>query len=413
VHVGIVLAIGSGGKPLVAARMLALVALGQLLGMTLWFSATAAAPALADAFDLTGGGTAWLTMAVQAGFVAGTFASAASNLADRVNARHLFAAGCAAGAAANALIPLAGSVTVVIALRLVTGAALACVYPPGLKIAAGWFLERRGTALGIVVGALTVGSAFPHLLAYAAADAPWRILMWTSSLLAVAGGVLVLTRVADGPYLAPFAPFDPRGVRRAIGNRGVRLAIGGYLGHMWELYAMWTWMPAYAAASLASAGSAPDGSGSLVAFLAIATGAAGCVIGGHWGDRRGKSRIARDAMILSGVSAAAAPAVFGLPAPFLIALAIVWGFSIVADSAQFSALVTEQAPPTLVGTALTLQICAGFLLTLVSIRLVPLAAEIVGWRWAFLVLVPGPALGAWVMTCLADPPARSGVPPRR
>jgi MFS family permease len=396
-----------------AARMLAWVALAQLLGMTLWFSATAAAPALADAFGLTGGGTAWLTMAVQAGFVAGTFASAASNLADRVNARHLFAAGCAAGAAANALIPLADSAAVVIALRLVTGAALACVYPPGLKIAAGWFLERRGTALGIVVGALTVGSAFPHLLAYAAADAPWRILMWTSSLLAVAGGVLVLTRVADGPFLAPSAPFDPHGMRRAIGNRGVRLAIGGYLGHMWELYAMWTWMPAYAAASLASAGStASDASGSAVAFLAIATGAAGCVIGGHWGDRRGKSRIARDAMIVSGISAAAAPAVFGLPAPWLVALALVWGFSIVADSAQFSAVVTEQAPPTLVGTALTLQICAGFLLTLVSIRLVPLAAEIVGWRWAFLVLVPGPALGAWVMTFLADSAPGTGLPRR-
>jgi MFS family permease len=387
-----------------AARMLLLVALGQLLGMTLWFSATAVVPAVAAAFDMAAGGTAWLTMAVQAGFVVATLASAACNVPDRVNARHLFAAGSAAGAVANALIPVAGSSAVVLALRFATGAALAFVYPPGLKIAAGWFRHRRGTALGVVVGALTIGSAFPHLLASGAADVAWRPLIWTSSILALAGGALVLAFVTDGPYLTPSAPFNPHAVRDALQSRGVRLATAGYLGHMWELYAMWTWMPAYAAASLAAAGSplAPHAGGSLVAFAAIGTGAVGCVLAGHWGDRWGKSRVARHAMIVSGASAAATCVTFGLPAPWLFLLALIWGFSIVADSAQFSAIVTERAERTLVGTALTLQICAGFLLTMVSIRLVPAAAELVGWRWAFLVLVPGPALGAWIMGRLSD-----------
>ena len=233
--------------------MLTLVALGLFLGMTLWFSATAAAPAIAAEFSITGAGLAWLTMAVQGGFVAGTLVSALLNLADVVNARHLFAWGCLAGAIANAAIPFAPSGAVIVLLRTATGVALAFVYPPGLKIAAGWFLNRRGTALGIVVGALTLGSAFPHLMAWAAADVPWRSMLWVSSALAIAGGAIVALGVRDGPYVSASAPFDPRAVGQVVSNRGVRLATLGYLGHMWELYAMWAWMPAFAAASIAAA----------------------------------------------------------------------------------------------------------------------------------------------------------------
>lgn len=387
----------AGGKPAAAQRMLALVAVGQFLGMTLWFSATAAAPAIAAEFRLTASDTAWLTMAVQAGFVAGTFVSALFSLADVLNPRRLFAIGCLVGAAANAAIGFVTAPLAVILLRACTGVALACVYPPGLKIAAGWFLERRGTALGILVGALTIGSAFPHLLAWGAQAVAWRVLIWVSSGLALAGGAVVFAAVKDGPYVTASAPFDPHAAREVVGNRGVRLATLGYLGHMWELYAMWGWIPAFAAASLATRGNTTPRLGSLVAFVAIASGAVGCVLAGRWADAWGKARVAGTAMVVSAACAAASVAVFGAPLPVLLAFAAVWGFAVVADSAQFSALVSEFSPRTHVGTALTLQTCAGFLLTMASLRLLPAAAGVAGWRWAFLVLVPGPVLGALAM----------------
>jgi MFS family permease len=387
-------------KPQMAHRMLWRIAAAQFLGMTLWFSATAAAPAIAREFALTPGATAWLTMAVQGGFVAGTLASALLNLADVMNARRLFAAGCAAGALANAAIAAAPSEWAIVALRFATGAALACVYPPGLKIAAGWFVERRGWAMGVLVGAVTMGSAFPHLLAWAAADVPWRPLLWISSALSLAGGAIALLTVRDGPHVTASAPFDPHAIRSVLGSRGVRLATLGYLGHMWELYAMWAWIAAFASAWLIAAGEPPGRTASLVAFVAIASGAIGCVVAGGWADRLGKARVARAALLASGACAAGAGIAFGQPLYWLLALAVVWGFAIVADSAQFSALVSEHSAHTMVGTALTLQTCAGFLLTMISMRLVPAVAASAGWRWSFLLLVPGPILGSVAMTAL-------------
>jgi len=370
--------------------------------MTVWFSATASAPAIAFEFGITGAGMAWLTMAVQGGFVAGTLVSALLNLADALNARRLFAAGCLAGAAANGAIAFVDSSAAIVALRFATGAALACVYPPGMKIAAGWFLERRGTALGVVVGALTVGSAFPHLLAWAAAGVPWRGLLALSSVLALLGAAIVGLAVEDGPYVSASAPFDPRAVAAVVRNRGVRVATLGYLGHMWELYAMWTWIPAYAAASLAGSAWSPGRTGSLVAFVTIASGAVGCVLAGRWADDWGKALVAGGSMAMSAACCVLAGLAFGAPLPVLLLLGIVWGFFVVSDSAQFSALVAEFSPRTHVGTALTLQTCVGFLLTLVSMRLLPQAAALVGWRWAFLALAPGPFLGAWAMRRLAS-----------
>ena len=371
--------------------MLAALAVAEFLAMTLWFSATAAAPALIAEFKLTAGQAAWLTMAVQGGFVCGTLLSAFVNLPDVLNARRVVVLGCVVGSLANGLITVAEAPASAIALRIVTGVALACVYPPGIKIAAGWFQRERGAALGIVVGALTVGSAFPHLLASLAVNVDWRTLMLTASGCAIAGALVVLAVVRDGPYLSVTAPFDPHAIGRVFTNRKVRLATVGYFGHMWELYAMWTWMAAFAAASLSRA------TGSLVAFVAIASGAIGCAGAGFVADRLGKARIAAWAMIVSGGCSALAGFIFGAAPSVLFAFAVIWGVAIVADSALFSALVAEHSSRDYVGTALTLQMCGGFLLTMATIRLVPVMAASVGWRWAFLLLAPGPALGTIAM----------------
>jgi MFS family permease len=381
---------------------LAWLSLAMFLGMTLWFSATAANAPIVAEFHLTPGETAWLTMAVQAGFVAGTLVSALLNLPDVLNPRRLFNLGCMVAALANAALVTADGTIQLIALRVATGAALAWVYPPGMKIAAGWFEERRGAALGVLIGALTVGSAFPHLLAAVSATVPWRVLMLTASALAVVGGGIVLALVDDGPYMSKSARFDPGAVARVFSDRGTRLATLGYLGHMWELYALWTWIAAFAAAGFGFLGTATPSSpaGSAVAFVTIGSGAIGSVAAGAFADRIGKARIAAWAMIVSGTCAASAGFLFHAPAPLLFAFAAVWGVAVVADSAQLSALVAQYSPRDHVGTALTIQTCVGFLLTMASIRLLPLAAQRIGWQWVFVVLAPGPFLGAWALRSL-------------
>jgi MFS family permease len=389
---------------------LAWLSLAMFLGMTLWFSATAANAPIVAEFHLTPADTAWLTMAVQGGFVLGTLASALLNLPDIVNPRRLFAIGCVMAAASNAALVGADGPGQLIALRVATGAALAWVYPPGMKVAAGWFVQRRGAALGVLIGALTIGSAFPHLLASVSATIDWRMLMLSASALAVGGGALVVTVVGDGPYVASSARFDPGAVVRVFADRRTRLATLGYLGHMWELYAVWTWIAAYASASLGFVGGATPGSpaGSAVAFAAIGSGALGSAAAGLFADRLGKARVASWAMIVSGACCAAAGVMFGAPLFVLFLFAVVWGVAVVADSAQLSALVAQYSPRDHVGTALTVQTCAGFLLTMVSIRLLPIAAQEVGWRWVFICLVPGPVFGVLALRGLADAP---GAPP--
>ena len=383
--------------------MLAVVCLAEFLGMTLWFSATAVTPLLVQEFHITAAETPWLTMAVQAGFVAGTLISAVMNLADLLNPRVLMLIGSLAGAAANSAVLIAAGPLTVIALRFLTGASLALVYPPAMKIAAGWFRDQRGLALGLLIGALTLGKAFPHLLT-ALFGNNWREPMLMVSGLAIAGGFAVVTLVRDGPFVAPTAPFDPHAITRIVSSQGARLATFGYLGHMWELYAMWTWVAVFATASLAASGSTNASvEGEIAAFVAIGSGAAGCSLAGYFADRLGKARVAMWAMLVSAACAALTVVVFGGPAYALYALVMVWGFAVVADSAQFSALVTEYAPADHLGTALTLQTCLGFLLTMVTIEYLPRVADATSWRWASLLLVPGPLLGAWAMTRLTRP----------
>jgi MFS family permease len=383
--------------PRAAWRMLLFLAIAEFLGMTLWFSATAVTPILVRELDLSPTHASWLTMAVQAGFVVGTLGSAVANLADVLNARTVMFVGCLIGAVTNAALLIAPGPMTIVALRFATGMALALVYPPGMKIAAGWFREQRGLALGVLIGALTLGKAFPHLLTALYGDR-WREPVLTASVLAVLGGALVLAVVRDGPFVAVTTPFDPHAIRRIFASRGARLATFGYLGHMWELYAMWTWIAVLATASFAASGMADaSAAGSLAAFLAIGSGTIGCALARWFADRLGKARVAIWSMWVSAACAALTAVAFGHSPIWFYLLTMIWGFAVVADSAQFSALVSEYSPTEHVGTALTLQTCCGFLLTMVTIELLPRVAAVTGWQWAALILVPGPLLGIAAM----------------
>jgi MFS family permease len=381
-----------------AWSQLGVIALAEFLGMTLWFSATAVTPALSRELHMTPVEAAWLTMAVQGGFVIGTLVAAFANLADLVEGRHLVCAGAVAGAAANAAVVIAPGPGSAIGLRLLTGVALAAVYPPAMKMAASWFVSQRGLALGLLIGALTLGKAVPYLITTIFGDA-WRLPLLVASGLSLAGGLLVWLVARDGPYLAASRRFDARAIVRLLRIRGVRLAIAGYLGHMWELYAMWTWVGVFATASFAAAGLGPAAAtaGSAAAFLAIGSGAAGCALAGYAADRAGKARVAGWALVVSALCAALTVPVFGARPVWVFALVMIWGFAVVADSAQFSALVTEHAPTDQVGTALTFQTSLGFLLTMVTIDALPRVAAAWGWQYAALLLVPGPVAGAVAM----------------
>lgn len=365
--------------------------------MSLWFAGTAVAPALARQFDLGAEGQAWLTMSVQLGFVTGTLLSALINLPDVVAPRWVFAAGSLAGAFFTLLPVALPDGALLIGCRFLTGAALACVYPPAMKIAAGWTLHRRGTALGLLIGALTLGSAGPHFLAAFSAPLEWKLVMIAVSVQAVAGAVIMIAIVRDGPHVIATARFDPRAALVIFSNRQARAATLGYLGHMWELYGCWTWIAAFGTASALAHGSASSSWGPLTAVATLVAGAPACLVAGIAADRIGKARVARMAMLASGSVALLTPVIFGRDPALTMAAAAVWGAVVIADSAQFSALVAEHSDPAHVGTALTLQTCAGFLLTMASIRATAAAAHAVGWQWALAPLAVGPALGAWAV----------------
>ena len=370
--------------------------------MSLWFAVSAVAPQIAREWHLTESTTAWLTLAVQIGFVAGTLASALLNLPDVIRVRHLFALCALGGAIVNAI--LAGtshSAGPAIALRFLTGMFLAGVYPPAMKIIATWFKTGRGFALGVLIGALTLGKASPYLV-NAVGSSSWRVNVSFASLSAVAGALIVLL-LHDGPYALPNQPFDFSQVTSVFRNRGVRLANFGYFGHMWELYAMWTWAPAMIRASVAASGGRAAVA-EAASFAVIGAGAVGCFVAGLLADRIGRTVVASAAMAISGACCIVIGFLYGRSEYALLAIAVVWGASVVADSAQFSACVTELGDPRYIGTALTMQTCIGFLITTLTIRLLPLLVDRFGWPYAFIFLAPGPFLGILAMMRLRGLP---------
>jgi sugar phosphate permease len=369
--------------------------------MATWFSASAVVLPLASAFGIAAEDRGWITGAVQLGFVTGALGSAAVALADWVEPRALIRIGVIIAVVANAAIVVVHSTALLLALRFFTGAGLALVYPPTVRLLTAWFTQSRGLVTGIAVGALTLGSFTPHLLS---GDLPWRTVMLGASGLAILA-VPVISLVPSPPHMLRAARFDIRAVPYVLANRNVVLADTGYWGHMWELYAVWAWGPVFYAASLRAAGI--DAPANAIAFIAFGVaGAAGCVVAGFIADRIGRATVAGMALLISGTVSLCIGFAFGASPPLVTTLLIVWGFAVVADSAQFSAAVTELAEPQYIGTALTLQMGVGFLITLVTLWLVGAVQATAGWGAAFMLLAAGPALGVAAMIALRR---RSGV----
>ena len=362
--------------------------------MSLWFVSAAILGDMAAEARLSPGVQAALSSAVQAGFVVGAVLSAVYGLADRYEPRYVFALFCLVAALANALmvVVIPGSISAIL-LRALTGAALAGVYPVGMKIAVGWGRKDRGLLVGLLVGGLTLGSASPHLLAfYGGAD--WRITVLIASALTVLAALIVLA-VRNGPFHTKAAAFNPRAITEAWTNKSIRRAYGGYLGHMWELYAMWSWIGVALAVSFAFHMPTEDAIefAKLMTFFIIAAGAISCPLAGWFADKVGKAELTIVAMAVSGTCAVLFALTFGGSVWVTIVVSIVWGIAIIPDSAQFSVLVADHAAGDQAGSLMTFQTALGFALTILTVQVSPVIAAKVGWPVMMSLLALGPLFG--------------------
>jgi MFS family permease len=376
--------------PAVPLRILPTIVVSQFAATSLWFAGNAVMPDLERSAGLAASAVGDITIAVQLGFIAGTLVFAWLAIADRTSPRLVFFVCTLAGAAANALtLTGGGELLPLLAARFATGFFLAGIYPVGMKIASGWYDRDLGLALGWLVGALVLGTAFPHLVRGLGADLPWQGVILCVSAVTIAGGLAMLLLVPDGPHLKAGATFDPTAFATIFRSADFRASAFGYFGHMWELYAFYAFVPVLLMARLGT----QSATVSLWSFLAIAAGFLGCVAGGYVSRRIGSARVAFVQLSASGLCCLVSPLMFLLPLPLFLAFLLFWGVVVAGDSPQFSALNARFAPPRLVGSALTIANCIGFSITIVSIALCAALIDTAGPQYVFLLLVPGPVLG--------------------
>ncbi len=376
-------------------RALVWIGLSELFALSLWFSASVIAPELIEVWNLSSNSEAWLSTSVPIGFVIGALFSSYFGVADRFNSRKVFAVSVFLGAILNALLILVDYAFFGILLRILTGITLAGVYPIAVKILSQWFPKKRGFAIGILIAALTLGSSLPHFVIMFFSSLNWKLVIICTSVLALLSAIIVTYILEDAPIMSEKSPFSLKLIKKVVTNKPVMLANYGYFGHMWELYAMWTWLPAFLTASFSAySPEFPHWFIALSSFISIGiAGGIGCVVGGLISDKIGRANLTIISMFISAICSILIGFTFGQFIWITLIICMIWGMSVISDSAQFSAAVSEIAEVEYVGTALTFQMCIGFLITIFSINLIPIIQRIVGWEWVFTILAIGPILG--------------------